>query len=61
MVRAAQRVVSDPTRGILAGPDTDRITDRFDGCHMGRQGLTDHARAWREVLMRDAIVQPAPA
>jgi len=61
VVRAAQRVVSDPTRGILAGPDTDRITDRFDGCHMGRQGLTDHARAWREVLMRDAIVQPAPA
>jgi len=37
VVRAAQRVVIDPTSGILAGPDTDRITDRFDGCHMGRQ------------------------
>jgi len=64
VIRAAQHAVIDPDRGVLPGPDTDRITDRFDGCHMGRQGLIEHARAWQAALTaataRDAV-QPTPA
>jgi Carbohydrate esterase, sialic acid-specific acetylesterase len=52
VIREAQRMVIDPNNGILPGPDTDLITDRFDGCHMGRQGLMDHASAWQAVLRR---------
>jgi hypothetical protein len=31
---------------------TDHIKDRFDGCHMGRHGLVEHATAWQAVLRR---------
>jgi len=50
VIRGAQFAVIDAGNGIFIGPDTDRIADRFDGCHMGRQGLIDHARAWQAVL-----------
>jgi hypothetical protein len=49
-IREAQRSLIDSNRAILAGPDTDTITDRFDGCHMGESGLKDHARAWQVIL-----------
>ena len=52
VIREALRSVIDPNNGILPGPDTDLITDRFDGCHMGRNGLRDHARSWQTVLMQ---------
>jgi hypothetical protein len=52
IIRAAQRAVVDPTRGILAGPDTDLIgiEHRYDGCHMAESGLIMHADLWLEVL-----------
>ena len=59
VIREAQRTVIDPNKGILPGPDTDLITDRFDGCHMGRQGLMDHASAWQAVLRRARSVTRA--
>ena len=49
-IRAAQRALIDPERSIFAGPDTDTIRDRFDGCHMGAVGLRDHAAAWQMIL-----------
>jgi Carbohydrate esterase, sialic acid-specific acetylesterase len=58
----AEHAVIDPGHGIFLGPDTDLIMDRFDGCHMGRRGLAEHARAWQVVLTRarerDAAVLP---
>ena len=50
IIREAQQSLIDRTRGIFPGPDTDLITDRFDGCHMGTAGLRAHARAWEAVL-----------
>jgi hypothetical protein len=50
LIRAAQRALIDPDNAILAGPDTDSIRYRFDGCHMGRAGLVEHARAWQVIL-----------
>jgi Carbohydrate esterase, sialic acid-specific acetylesterase len=62
VIRAAQHAVIDPGHGIFLGPDTDLIMDRFDGCHLGRRGLMDHARAWQVILTRarerDAAVLP---
>jgi carbohydrate esterase-like sialic acid-specific acetylesterase len=50
VIRAAQRSLINPDIGILAGPDTDVIGDRYDGCHMGTLGLSQHAAAWEAVL-----------
>jgi len=49
-IREAQRSLIDPNSAIFAGPDTDAIRDRFDGCHMGESGLKEHARAWAASL-----------
>jgi hypothetical protein len=54
VIRAAQRSLIDPANGILAGPDTDLIKDRYDGSHMGDTGLRQHAEAWLPVLMASA-------
>jgi hypothetical protein len=51
IIREAQRSLIDPENAILAGPDTDLIGDRFDGCHMGQNGLREHARAWEEAIL----------
>jgi hypothetical protein len=50
VIRGAQRSLIDEAIGILPGPDTDLIKDRFDGCHMGAIGLGQHAAAWEAVL-----------
>jgi hypothetical protein len=39
IIRSAQQSLLSPRDGILRGPDTDQIRDRFDGCHMGTSGL----------------------
>jgi hypothetical protein len=50
IIRDAQQSLINAEEGILLGPDTDRITDRFDGCHMGRAGLREHAQMWQTCL-----------
>jgi hypothetical protein len=50
IIRHAQQSLINPHQGILAGPDTDLIRDRFDGCHMGCAGLLEHARMWQVSL-----------
>jgi hypothetical protein len=54
-IRRAQLSLPDPVAGILAGPDTDRITGsgRSDGCHLSAEGLATCADIWFDVL-RDA-------
>ena len=47
VIRSAQSsVVND--RDILAGPDTDAISvqARWDGCHLGQNGLDEAAKLW---------------
>jgi hypothetical protein len=51
-VRRAQEDLLSDEGLILQGPDTDLIRDRYDGCHFGAVGLVQHAKAWRDVLMR---------
>jgi hypothetical protein len=50
VIRAEQRSLINGDIGILAGPDTDVIRDRYEGCHMGTLGLSQHAAAWEAVL-----------
>jgi Carbohydrate esterase, sialic acid-specific acetylesterase len=50
VIRSAQQANINPENGILPGPDTDQIRDRFDGCHMGTAGLREHAEMWRACL-----------
>ena len=50
VIRGAQRSLIGMDGAVLAGPDTDLIRDRYDGCHMGSAGLREHARAWEAVL-----------
>jgi hypothetical protein len=52
IVRAAQQSLLDVEQRILQGPDTDAIGNRFDGCHIGGEGLVAHAQAWRAALAR---------
>jgi hypothetical protein len=50
-IRSAQSsVVND--RDILAGPDTDVISvqERWDGCHLGQNGLNEAAELWFSVI-----------
>jgi hypothetical protein len=49
IIRHAQQSLISPQQGILPGPDTDLIRDRFDGCHMGRAGPCQHAHMWRQL------------
>ena len=51
IIRRAQQSLISPQQGILAGPDTDIIRDRFDGCHLGTAGLREHAQLWRDALL----------
>jgi hypothetical protein len=50
-IAAAQARLIDPAAGILQGPCTDLIRDRYDDCHFDETGLRKHAAAWVEVLM----------
>jgi Carbohydrate esterase, sialic acid-specific acetylesterase len=52
VIREAQQSLIDPRNGIMQGPDTDLIKDRFDACHMGTLGLRAHAEAWKTALGR---------
>ena len=52
VIRAAQHSLIDDASGILLGPDTDSIKDRYDGSHMGDIGLLAHALAWEAALVR---------
>jgi hypothetical protein len=60
VINAAQRSIIDPRAGILPGPDSDRIRDRYDDCHMNETGLRKHAAAWVEALMQARSILPAP-
>lgn len=48
--RAAQRAAIDPKSGILRGPDTDAIDERYDGCHFSDEGRLEAARLWAAAL-----------
>ena len=58
LVRAAQRIVVDPSRRIFAGPDLDviGIEDRWDKCHFSTTGLDRAAELWLT-----AITEARPA
>jgi hypothetical protein len=58
IIRRAQQSLISPREGILPGPDTDMIRDRFDGCHMGCAGLRQHARMWQDCLARQPQHSP---
>jgi hypothetical protein len=53
VVRQAQRALVDPGGGMLAGPDLNSIrTDmRSEGSRSVEACLTEHARAWFDVLV----------
>jgi hypothetical protein len=50
VIRQAQRSLRNPDADIFLGPDTDMIGHRYDGCHIGGEGIVAHANAWRRVL-----------
>lgn len=52
IIRSAQKSIPNPSLGVFAGPDTDRITAsaRSDGCHMTHQGTQQHAKMWADIL-----------
>ncbi len=51
-IRQAQSDVVDLARGIIAGPDTDRIggAGRSDGCHFSAEGIRQAASLWLESI-----------
>jgi hypothetical protein len=55
-IRAGQRLLVNPAKQIYAGPDLDRVTERFDGCHFSAAGLDRGARLWYDCLMTVAAV-----
>jgi Carbohydrate esterase, sialic acid-specific acetylesterase len=57
IIRDAQRSLINAEEGILPGPHTDLIRDRFDGCHMGTAGLHEHAQMWQACLCGTRITQ----
>src|SRR5262249_53174286 len=59
LIRRAQQSLIRPRDAILAGPDTDLIKDRFDGCHMGSTGLREHAQMWQICLRGARLWQDA--
>ena len=52
-IRAAQRDLVDPAKGIFAGPDTDQIGEafRYDGCHFDGEGGKRVADLWLSALL----------
>jgi hypothetical protein len=51
-LRAVQRALVDPAKGILAGPNTDDIglEYRYDGCHLDASGAEIHAEMWYQII-----------
>lgn len=51
-IRQIQRGLVDPSKNILAGPDTDQLGQefRYDTCHFNAAGGERHAELWRQVL-----------
>jgi hypothetical protein len=51
-IRTIQRGLVDPSKNILAGPDTDQLGPefRYDTCHFNAAGGDRHAELWRQVL-----------
>jgi|GEM_PF-845402 len=62
IIRAAQRSVVDPARGIYAGPDTDTIRrdERWDGCHFSLTGLEKAAQLWFDTIAHHQSITAAP-
>lgn len=54
-IRQAQGEIVDLSRGIVAGPDTDRVdgSGRSDGCHFSAEGLRQVASLWLETIERN--------
>jgi len=52
-IRAAQRDLVDPAKGIFAGPDTDQLGEgfRYDGCHFNGEGGKRVADLWLSALL----------
>jgi Carbohydrate esterase, sialic acid-specific acetylesterase len=52
-IRAAQRALVDPAKGVLAGPDTDQLGQefRYDGCHFDGEGGKRVADLWLSALL----------
>lgn len=55
-IQEAQRLLVDPARGILAGPDTDRFyldpKNAWEQVHLSHTGLDASARAWLEAIRK---------
>src|SRR5262245_49420674 len=51
-IRQIQRGLVDPSKHILAGPDTDQLGQEFsyDTCHFNAAEGERHAELWRQVL-----------
>jgi len=54
-IRQIQRGLVDPSKNILAGPDTDQLGSefRYDACHFNASGGERHAELWRQILASD--------
>ena len=51
-IRRAQQELVDPSLGIYAGPDTDKLGRRYryDRCHFSTEGLDEFADLWLRAL-----------
>ena len=49
-VRSGQMAVIDPGAGILRGPDTDVIDERYDRCHFSDAGRLQAAALWVKAI-----------
>ncbi|CAA9585618.1 MAG: hypothetical protein AVDCRST_MAG86-3463 [uncultured Truepera sp.] len=51
-IRRAQQGLVDPSLGIYAGPDTDKLGRRYryDRCHFSTEGLEKFAELWLKAL-----------
>lgn len=51
-IRRAQQELVDPSLGIYAGPDTDKLGRRYryDRCHFSTEGLDKFAELWLRAL-----------
>jgi hypothetical protein len=49
-VRRGQDALVDPDKAILKGPDTDPISERFDGCHFSTEGQEKVVALWLEAM-----------
>ena len=55
-VRAGQMAVIEPRAGILRGPDTDVIDERYDRCHFSDAGRLQAAALWVRAISAHSVL-----